>query len=162
MNHPGHDHHTLGKAGHEHGGHGSAGMYLRRFWTVTALLIAGLLGWAAFAPSGNPALVTTHGLHWHAMLTIEVGTTTIPVPAGIGLGASEMPIHTHDDTGRIHMEFPGVVHESDLELHRVFDEWGHPMDSFGSNMIMTINSATSTAYGSYVMRDGDTIVLRYE
>lgn len=127
-----------------------------------AIIVLGLLGWSAFARTNDPTIVSTHGLHWHSTLTIEVGTTTVPIPSGIGLGGSEMAIHTHDSTGQIHMEFAGVVHESDLELHHLFDEWGRPMDSFGSKMTMTVNGATSTAYGSYVMHDGDTIVLRYE
>ncbi|MDE2079372.1 MAG: hypothetical protein KGI73_03235 [Patescibacteria group bacterium] len=132
-------------------------------WIIVGIaVVAGLFTLGAALSSSNSDVITTQGLHWHAMLSIEVGTTSISIPAGIGLGAAEMPIHTHDDTGRIHMEFSGIVHKSDLELHHVFDEWGRPMDSFGSSMTMTVNGATSTAYGAYVMHDGDTIVLHYE
>lgn len=129
---------------------------------IGAAVVLGLFVFGSSLSAQNPDVVTTRGLHWHAMLSIEVGTTSVAIPAGIGLGANEMPIHTHDDTGRIHMEFPGIVHKSDLALHHLFDEWGRPMDSFGTGMTMTVNGATSTAYGAYVMHDGDTIVLRYE
>ncbi|HFC11130.1 MAG TPA: hypothetical protein ENJ75_03035 [Candidatus Kaiserbacteria bacterium] len=127
---------------------------------ITALIIV-LLGWSYLIRANDPTIIAYHGIHWHSSLTIKVGSTTIPVPAGIGLGISEKPIHTHDATGKIHMEFSGVVHNSDLMLKNVFKEWGKPMDSFGSNITMTVNNATSTEYGNYVMRDGDKIVLKF-
>lgn len=132
--------------------------------TVIAIIIigAGLIGLSLFMQKHDASVVTTQGLHWHAMLKIEQGTSTVTIPAGIGLTGTEQPIHTHDTTGKIHMEFSGVVHKSDLELHHVFDEWGKPMSSFGTLTSMTVNGATTTADGSYVMHDGDQIVLQYK
>lgn len=134
---------------------------MKGFFIGGGLIVLALLGWSMYARSSDPNLVARTGLHWHAMLSILVGTTSVPVPASIGLGAVEMPIHTHDDSGEIHMEFPGIVRTGDLELKHVFENWGRPMDSFGTNMTMTVNGATSTAYGNYVMHDGDVIVLHY-
>ncbi len=129
---------------------------------VIGVMGIGLLGWTLISQASDPAIVTTRGLHWHSHLSITVKGEDVPIPAGIGLGAAEMPIHTHDGTGTIHMEFPGVVHTGDLTLGQFFGVWGKDMSSFGSNMQMTVNGATSTAYGSYVMRDGDAIKLTYE
>jgi hypothetical protein len=126
------------------------------------LVLAGGSWWSHSLRARDTSIVTESGLHWHAMLSIMVGTTTVTVPARIGLSGIEMPIHTHDDSGRIHMEFPGVVRPADMELRHVFEEWGHSMGSFGANMTMTVNGATSTAYGDYVMHDGDRIVLHYD
>ncbi|HUY62380.1 MAG TPA: hypothetical protein VMV50_01135 [Candidatus Paceibacterota bacterium] len=131
-------------------------------YVAIGVVIVGLLGWTVVSQASDPTIVATHGLHWHSHLFITVKGQNVTIPAGIGLGAAEMPIHTHDDTGTIHMEFPGVVHASDLTLAQFFKVWGKDMSSFGSNMQMIVNGATSTAYGSYVMHDGDTIELSYD
>ena len=134
-----------------------------KYYVAVAIVLVGLVGWVFVTRTTDPTIVSTRGLHWHANLTIEVGTTTVAIPEGIGLLPTEhLPVHTHDATGEIHMEFSGVVRHADLTLSHLFDEWGRPIDSFGSNMTMTVNGATSTAYGAYEMRDGDNIILHYE
>ncbi len=45
--------------------------------------------------------------HTHAQLKIIQDGQDIPVPAGIGLTSTCMhPLHTHDGTGLLHMEYP--------------------------------------------------------
>ena len=126
------------------------------------IVILGLLGWSLISQAADPTVVATRGLHWHSHLFITANGQDVTIPEGIGLGASEMAVHTHDTTGEIHMEFSGVVHTSDLTLGQFFNVWGKDMSSFGTNVQMTVNGATSTAYSSYVMHDGDTIKLIYE
>ena len=129
---------------------------------LTLVLLVGGSWWSSSFQAKDPNVIATNGLHWHAHLTIEVGTTTIAIPAGIGLGASEMALHTHDATGEIHMEFGGVVHKKDLTLGQFFKVWGKDMQSFGSDMSMTVNGTPNTEYGAYEMHDGDNIVLTYD
>ena len=129
---------------------------------VVLALFAGGAVWSQTLQSGNPDVVAANGLHWHPHLSIIVGGTPVVIPAGIGLGAVESPIHTHDASGTIHLEFSGVVHANELALGQFFKVWGRPIDSFGTNMTMSVNGATSTTYGDYVMHDGDKIVLRYD
>lgn len=126
------------------------------------LAIIALLGWGVTSRSSDSDIVSTRGLHWHTNLSIIVRGEQIPIPADIGLGATEMAIHTHDTDGIIHMEFNGTVRKEDLSLGQFFKVWGKDMRSFGANMRMTLNGATSTAYENYEMRDGDTIVLNYD
>jgi len=128
---------------------------------VGALVLIVFVVWKVAAPVVDPDVAAEHGLHWHAHLTIEVDGKNVPIQADIGLGAEEKPIHTHDTDGVIHMEFPGEVHQKDLELRQFFKEWGRDITSFGPNMHMQVNGATSTEYGRYVMHDGDEIVLQY-
>lgn len=135
---------------------------MKYFYVAGALVLVGLLGWSMVLRASDPSVVSSHGLHWHADLSLVAHGEPVSIPAGIGLGASEMEMHTHDTSGEIHMEFGGVVHHQDLTLGHLFDEWGKPIDSFGTNMRMTVNGATSTAYGAYEMHDGDTIVLTYD
>lgn len=130
---------------------------------IFVVVISGLLIWSYAAKTHDPSIVASRGLHWHAQLAIIVAGEATPIPEGIGLLATgHLPMHTHDASGEIHMEFGGVVHHQDLTLGHLFDEWGKPIDSFGTNMYMTVNGATSTAYGAYEMRDGDVIVLTYD
>ena len=128
---------------------------------VVLLLVGGAL-WSNGLANSNPDIVSRRGIHWHPQLTIMVGTTTVPIPAGIGLGPSEMPIHTHDDSGTIHLEFSGVVRKEQLTLGQFFRVWGKDMRSFGTNMRMTVNGVPNTDYENYVMRDGDKIVLQFD
>ncbi len=48
-----------------------------------------------------------------------------------------------------------------LMLGRFFENWGKRMESFGTNMKMTVNGKESLEYERYVMRDDDRIELRF-
>src|SRR3990167_9806918 len=69
-------------------------------------------------------ILSRNGLHWHPHLTIKILNENIEIPAGIGLGITEQYIHTHETDGIVHIEFPGLVRESDLRLWRFFEIWG--------------------------------------
>lgn len=126
------------------------------------VLVLGLFALGAFLRSSDPDVVAPHGLHWHAHLSMLAGGNPVVIPAGIGLAPGEQPLHTHKTDGIIHMEFNGVARKSDLRLGNFFAEWGKPIGSFGRNMRMTVNGATSTAHDNYQMHDGDDIVLSYD
>lgn len=110
-------------------------------------------------------MISRNGLHWHPELAIYVQGEKIEIPANIGLIGTHNPIHTHDEDseqGIIHMEFPALVRGSNTALDNFFKAWKKDINSFGSNMSMTVNGVENTEFGDYYMKDGDTIELRYE
>src|SRR5262245_14575940 len=61
-------------------------------------------------------------LHLHPHLTILVNGSPVTVPAGIGIkAAGDLPLHTHDASGTIHVESPGA---RTFTLADFFAVWG--------------------------------------
>lgn len=101
--------------------------------------------WAA--PADVEAAVRTAGLqmltaegtalHIHQHLTVTVDGRPVAVPAGIGIDEAQQrisPIHTHDESGIIHVESPEV---RTFTLGQVFDEWGQKL---GTGQVGTYRS----------------------
>lgn len=68
-------------------------------------------------------------LHTHQHLDLFVAGRRVVVPAGLGIDADGQfiaPIHTHDDTGIIHVESPTV---RTFTLGEFFGVWGVRFDS---------------------------------
>lgn len=107
--------------------------------------------------------------HIHPNLTIYVNGAKQTIPANIGITNSCMhPIHTHDDSGKIHVESP---EQRDFTLGDFFLVWGKPFDAThlldqtvddSHTIVMTVNGVANTQFEKYVMHDGDNIVLSYE
>src|SRR3989344_656071 len=139
-------------------------------------LLLGGLWWSNSIERNDPDIISRKGLHWHPKLFIYVNGEIEMIPGNIGIGESYagLPsydpamrmtgIHTHDDAnqGIIHFEFQGVVERKDLTLGQFLKVWEKDINSFGSNVRMTVNGKESTEYESYFMQDGDKIELRYE
>ncbi len=74
---------------------------------------------------GLPALAAEGtALHIHQHLDIIIDGTHAVVPAGIGINEAARfisPVHTHDDTGVIHVESNEI---RDFTLGQFFDIWG--------------------------------------
>ncbi len=125
-----------------------------------------LLGAIRFFP-GDPTIIPSNGLHYHAQLAIYVDGQKQPLPPNIGLGFSaHAPIHTHAEdaaAGVIHLEYAGVVHANDLRLSKFFTIWGRKniRTAFGTLEKMTVNGKENTSYGAYEIHDGDAINLYY-
>lgn len=135
--------------------------------SLITLLTAGAIGGTVWSIATQPPVnqgdvVTTSGLHWHPELSITVKGVKQDIPQGIGLGPTEQYIHTHDTTGVIHLEFPGVVTKDDIRLKSFFKTWGKDMRSFGKNMKMVVDGKDSTEYENYVMQDKDKIELNFD
>ncbi|TAJ15961.1 hypothetical protein EPO56_00375 [Patescibacteria group bacterium] len=132
---------------------------------IVGFVVLALLGgmwWSQTLEKTANDTVTTNGLHSHPELEIYVKGEKIDIPQNLGLGAVHSPIHTHDDVPIIHLEFSGVVTERDMKLAEFFKVWGKDINSFGSDIQMTVNGENNTEFGNYVMKNGDKIVLRYE
>lgn len=137
---------------------------MRNLLIVGAIVIVLLGGvwWSQTLEKSADDIVATNGLHAHPELEMYVKGEKVDIPQNVGLGAVHSPIHTHDDLPAIHLEFSGVVKEKDIKLSEFFKVWGKDINSFGSNMQMTVNGENNTEFGDYVMKNGDKIVLRYE
>jgi hypothetical protein len=108
-------------------------------------------------------------VHIHPHLTITINGQQQEIPANTGIGTDSMgrptflPIHTHDNTGTIHVESPI---QRDFHLKDFFDVWGQTftnqqiMGSVGLvTMTHTVNGQTSpsTEFGSLLLQDKDDI-----
>ncbi len=108
-------------------------------------------------------IISRMGIHTHPELAIYVKGIKQEMPASLGVRPSFMaPVHTHEPNGVIHLEFQGLVQKKDITLEQFFKIWGKDINSFGTNMKMTVNGKESTDYGNYLMQDKDKIELRYE
>ena len=100
------------------------------------------------------------GMHIHPHLKIFVKSEEIKIPANIGISASCMrPIHTHDDTGTLHLEFPN---RKDVLLEQFFKIWKKSLNDFGLNPKMKVNGSENSELQNYIMRDGDQIELFFD
>src|SRR3990172_10183718 len=133
---------------------------------VIVCVVAGVAGTAivVFRPAG-PTPITemcvNHGgigSHTHAPLEIYINGVKETIPASIGVAASCMrPVHTHDDSGMIHIELPSA---REATLGDFFTVWGKAcsadqlMDYYrdASHVItMTVDDVPSTALSSHVL-----------
>ena len=130
---------------------------------VVGASIGGLVWYLASRPPVSEGeIISRNGLHWHSQLEIFVKGQKQEIAANIGIGAVHQPVHTHDTSGEVHLEFQGVVRREDVKLGRFFQVWSKNIREFGSSVSMTVNGKTNTELESYHMKNGDKIELRYE
>lgn len=134
---------------------------------VAALIIGGgISGLWRYASSIPQALegdiLSKNGLHWHTQLSLFIDDKAQEIPADIGIGITHNPIHTHDATGEIHLEFSGLVKKSDLALGKFFEIWGKKFSLDGKMVKMTVNGKENTELESYIMKDKDVVEIRYQ
>ncbi|MBI2623876.1 hypothetical protein HYW67_00050 [Candidatus Parcubacteria bacterium] len=134
---------------------------------LAVIIIGGGIGAFVWYLATRPSIpegeiISRRGLHWHPALTIFVQGEKQEIPANIGIGAVHNPVHTHDASGVIHLEFPGLVRGDDVKLGRFFEVWGKNVMEFGSSVRMTVNGEENAELQNHQMKDGDKIELRYE
>lgn len=131
--------------------------------TLVALPIGGLIWYSATRPPiPESDIVSRNGLHWHPELAIYIKGVKQDIPANLGMGGIEMPVHTHDSTGVIHLEMSGLIRKENITLNQFFKVWGKDINSFGTNLKMTVNGKENTEYENYHMQDKDKIELHYD
>lgn len=116
---------------------------------------------ASRPPIPEGEIISRRGLHFHPELTVFVEGEKVELPANLGIGAVHNPIHTHDTSGVIHLEFQGVVRRDDLKIEKFFEVWGKNFMEFGSSVTMTVDGEENAELQNYVMGDGDKIELHY-
>ncbi len=137
------------------------------------VLVAGLVGFFIYNNSrpGEGDVVSKQGLHWHPELSIEIKGQKQEIPANIGIGLVHNPIHTHDNSGTIHLELDGLVKKDNIRLNQFFKIWGK---QFNSNCIfefcngsdgavkMFVNGQENAEFENYQMKDKDRIEIKYQ
>jgi hypothetical protein len=101
-------------------------------------------------------------LHNHAHLDIVVGKRQFGVPPLIGINVAQRfitELHTHDQSGIIHVESPTV---RTFTLGEFFDVWGLRFSSrcLGGNCVNSKNELRVWANGKRIRTDPRKIVLR--
>lgn len=109
-------------------------------------------------------------MHIHPQLKIIIKGQEEIIPSNIGIVSPICfrPIHTHDASGALHVEFP---RPRDVKLGEFFLIWGK---QFNSNQIfdfqngpegqvkMLVNGQENTEFENYIMKDLDQILITYE
>ncbi len=120
--------------------------------------------------------------HNHVELKIYLDGESVTIPTDVGIDDADCSkgmraIHTHDDSGRLHIETP---FESTPKLGHFFTIWGQPFDSnhlmdrtvdASHEIVMRVSSSqeafesgeyvVSDEYGDHVLNDGEVIVIEY-
>lgn len=107
-------------------------------------------------------------LHIHPYLEIWVLGKNQSIPADIGISAQgQRIIHTHDDTGKIHVESPWNTR---FYLKDFFYVWGKRFDrqcvfdycaDKDHTLKVYVNGTESQLYGDLPLEDGETIKIVY-
>ena len=85
---------------------------------------------------------TGRAYHWHTDLRITSGGNPVIIPGDIGISLTCMQIlHTHDTTGRIHIEPDTPEQNKVYSIGDFFRVWGKP---FGSPSRMVLNGTDVT------------------
>lgn len=103
---------------------------------------------AAVKQAGLPMLGAEGSvLHIHAHLDVFVDGHPVPVPADIGIdqrARTISPLHTHDDTGVIHIESPA---QAPFSLAQFFAEW---QVALSASQLGGLHAATGSELRAYV------------
>src|SRR3989344_6010835 len=95
---------------------------------LIVIIIGGNIGafvWylATRPPIPEGEILSRSGLHWHPELAIFVNGEKQEIPANLGIGAVHNPMHTHDSSGVIHLEFQGVVRNDEQAWAKKCEAW---------------------------------------
>jgi len=156
------------------------GYFLARFWMpwVVLVVMVGLGAVAAFpylstpredTVSGKDRLLETYltgheklAMHTHQTLKIFVEGVEVKVPANIGIRDGRMRvIHTHDETGVIHIESPVYAEFTFGDFLKI---WGKTLnstcfDAYCGKIRFTANGVEIADPLNYVLRDEDKLIL---
>lgn len=76
------------------------------------------------APVGNVNCLVSEDYHLHAHLTIMLNGSALAIPAHIGLDGCAYELHTHDQSGVVHVE---TATARQFTLGQLFAVWGQPL-----------------------------------
>jgi len=111
--------------------------------------------------------------HTHSSLSIIINGNEQYIPQNIGIQDSKCPdgmrgIHTHDDSGRLHIETPSQI---SAPIGAFFNIWGEVFNSdqildnkvdSEHEIVMFVNGEINQDFGNYLMLDDDVIEIHYQ
>jgi hypothetical protein len=111
--------------------------------------------------------------HTHSSLSIFIEGSEEFIPKDIGIQDSSCPdgmrgIHTHDDTGRLHIETPNQIEAPVGAFFNIWDEVfnsGQILDNMANSdyeIVMYVNGVVNSEFENYIMLDGDSIEIHYQ
>lgn len=100
---------------------------------ITAALVNGEPRWPSGSSSkgGNGKVISnveclaTEDYHIHSHLTLIINEKVVAIPADIGLQGCAYELHTHDQSGVIHIE---TAVQKPFTLGQFFAVWGQPLE----------------------------------
>jgi len=115
-----------------------------------------------------PDLSEDYPVHWHAHVRILDGADELIIPADVGLypDRPESPVHTHDDSGVLHVEAQSLDELPPHTLSFFFSVWGQPLTASCVADVCTdsarqlrfyVNGVERLDWLSYDLADGDEI-----
>ena len=130
-------------------------------WPVNYTNLAGAMSALGLTPTQEAASVN----HYHVHIQLIVDGHEVPIPAQIGLDDATgtfSEVHTHDDTGVIHIESGDPSFRA--TLGDVFDVWGVYLSpkcigGYCDGVKMWVNGKPSTAFGGLVLQSHMAITL---
>lgn len=135
---------------------------------VVVLMMSSFSAGPTVTPSDGNILersLTSHDSlrqHFHSEIMISVDGKLIKVPANVGVSRSSFRyIHTHDDTGKIHIESPS---EHIFTLSDFFTIWGKEfsddcVDTNCGKIVISANGDVIDSPVDYILQDGDKILI---
>jgi hypothetical protein len=117
---------------------------------------------AAAGKAGLPML-SSEGMaeHIHIHLDVLVDGKPVPVPANIGIDTARRaisPLHTHDDSGVVHVESPV---KREFSLGEFFTEWGVSLSSDSIGGLRAVDGKTVRAYVNGQPRTGNPAAIMF-
>lgn len=151
-------------------------------WILVIVMALGLLGSSGILSffTGTPALTTRElafscttdeatRFHIHPVLSILEEGKKVEIPANVGFSSTCLhPVHTHDNTGEIHVESP---EQRDFTLGDFFAVWEKPLSktqvldyvaTSTHEIVMTVDGQPSEEFENLVLKDKQQIVLEYK
>jgi hypothetical protein len=136
---------------------------------TTAVGAEGLPPWpappdatAAARNAGLPMLSSEGNVeHIHVHLDVLVDGKPVPVPTNIGIDTARgaiSPLHTHDDSGVIHIESPV---KRQFSLGEFFSEWGVSLSADNVGGLRATDGKSVRAYVNGAQRSGNPAAITF-
>lgn len=107
------------------------------------------------------------GMHIHPHVTIILDDAERKIPADIGIVGPRCmrPLHTHDDSGTLHLEFPV---QQEARLGQFFEVWRQPFSkqqildrtlTEADTLRVTVNGKETQELETLLLHDRDAVVV---
>jgi sulfur carrier protein ThiS len=143
-------------------------------------VVAGIVAFAAFAgisytsshPHANGSNSNVEKLHIHPHLDVLVNGNPVTLPANIGISqqlykdrslaqygamSGMAPLHTHDDSGTVHVESTVV---RNYTLGEFLNIWGKDLGGGSKTVKVSVDGNPIPDYRNHILRDGEKISLQ--